>query len=107
MATTNNLRNSKEYRAWRTQVLKHCEPVCIRCGYPVDMSLPSSHDDGPSADHEPPFTHTGEIAPDLDGSGIAHLKCNKQHGGRLGAQKTNTKPRTKTRKPFLNDLRVS
>ena len=103
MATTNNLRNSKEYRAWRTRVLKHCEPVCIRCGYPVDMSLPSTHDDGPSADHEPPFTHTGEIAPDLDGSGIAHLKCNKQHGGRLGAQKTNTKPRTKTPKPFLND----
>lgn len=103
MATTNNLRNSKEYRAWRTRVLKHCEPVCIRCGYPVDMSLPSSHDDGPSADHEPPFTTTGDIAPGLDGSGIAHLKCNKQHGGRLGAQKTNTKPRAKTPKPFLDD----
>lgn len=83
-----NQRHSHAYTKWRRDVLKHCEPTCIRCGYPVDMSLPSRHPDGPSADHEPPFAETGEIAPSLDsGSGIAHLRCNKIHGGTLGSKR--------------------
>ena len=91
-----------QYRAWRKRVLTECEPVCIRCGFPVDMSLPSSHPDGPSADHEPPVSLTGEVAPDLDGSGIAHLSCNRSHGGRLGAQRTNQSNTRSTSKRFLD-----
>lgn len=79
------LRSSSAYKTWRKEVLAKCEPVCIRCGYPVDMTLPGSHPDGPSADHEPPLAETGEIAPSLDAAGIAHLSCNKSHGGRLGS----------------------
>lgn len=91
-----------QYRAWRKRVLTECEPVCIRCGFPVDMTLPSSHPDGPSADHEPPVSLTGEVAPDLDGSGIAHLSCNRSHGGRLGAQRTNQSNTRSTSKRFLD-----
>ena len=60
-----NLHQTAAYRAWRTEVLAKCEPTCIRCGYPVDMTLPGSHPDGPTADHEPPLAETGEIAPSL------------------------------------------
>lgn len=38
----NTARDTPTYRAWRKQVLAQCEPVCIRCGYPVDMSLSGS-----------------------------------------------------------------
>lgn len=86
-----NPRNSAAYRAWRKQVLTSCEPTCIRCGYPVDMTLPGNHPDGPSADHEPPLALTGELTPSLDGAGIAHLNCNRSHGGRLGSQRAATK----------------
>jgi hypothetical protein len=54
MATHNTGRSSATYRAWVKQVLARCEPVCIRCGYPVDMSLPRTDPQGASADHEPP-----------------------------------------------------
>ena len=99
-----NPRSTPQYQAWRTKVLTQCEPVCIRCGYPVDMTLKGSHPDGPSADHEPPLAITGEATPSLDGAGIAHLSCNRSHGGRLGSQraqanaqaKRNGKPATKT-----------
>lgn len=80
-----NTRNGAKYKAWVKQVLAKCEPTCIRCGYPVDMTLPRTDDWGASADHEPPLIETGEIAPSLDGAGIAHLKCNRSHGSRLGA----------------------
>lgn len=50
------------------------------------MSLPRNHPQGPSADHEPPLALTGEAMPGLDGAGIAHLDCNRSHGGRLGSQ---------------------
>ena len=49
------------------------------------MSLPGSHPDGPTADHEPPLAITGEITPSLDAAGIAHLSCNRSHGGKLGS----------------------
>lgn len=91
-----NTRNGAKYKAWVKQVLAKCEPTCIRCGYPVDMTLPRTDDWGASADHEPPLVETGEIAPSLDGAGIAHLKCNRSHGGRLGAARAKTnrsKPR--------------
>ena len=99
-----NPRSTPQYQAWRSKVLTQCEPVCIRCGYPVDMTLKGSHPDGPSADHEPPLAITGEATPSLDGAGIAHLSCNRSHGGRLGSQraqanaqaKRNGKPTTKT-----------
>ena len=80
-----NPRTGAKYQAWRKAVLATCEPIGIRCGYPVDMTLPPRHDDGPSADHEPPLAETGDITPSLDGAGIAHLRCNRSHGGRLGA----------------------
>ena len=78
-------RSTPAYARWRKQVLAQCEPVCIRCGYPVDMTLPSTHPDGPTADHEPPLAETEEATPDMTGAGIAHLSCNRSHGGRLGS----------------------
>ena len=78
-------RSTPAYARWRKQVLAQCEPVCIRCGYPVDMTLPSTHPDGPTADHEPPLAETDEATPDLSGAGIAHMSCNRSHGGRLGS----------------------
>jgi len=39
-------RSTQAYKNWVKQVLEHCEPTCIRCGYPVDMSLPRSHPKG-------------------------------------------------------------
>ena len=60
------------------------------------MTLPRTDDWGASADHEPPLVETGEIAPSLDGAGIAHLKCNRSHGGRLGSQRA-TANRSKPR----------
>ena len=78
-------RSTPAYARWRKQVLAQCEPVCIRCGYPVDMTLPSTHPDGPTADHEPPLAESQEATPDLTGAGIAHMSCNRSHGGRLGS----------------------
>jgi hypothetical protein len=78
-------RSTAAYRSWVKQVLAKCEPTCIRCGYPVDMDLPRTHPQGASADHEPPLAETGDLTPGLDGSGIAHLQCNRSHGGRLGS----------------------
>ena len=80
-------RSTGVYARWRKQVLTQCEPVCIRCGYPVDMTLPSTHPDGPTADHEPPLAETDEATPDMTGAGIAHLSCNRSHGGRLGSER--------------------
>jgi hypothetical protein len=42
---------------------------------------------GPTADHEPPLAETGDLTPGLDGAGIAHLQCNRSHGGKLGAER--------------------
>ena len=94
-----NRRKGRGYTAWAKRVLANCEPTCIRCGYPVDMQLPSMDPWGPTADHEPPLIETGEITPSLDGAGIAHLKCNQSHGGRLSSQRATTK-RTKPQPRF-------
>jgi phage terminase large subunit-like protein len=51
------------------------------------MTLPRNSPQGASADHEPPLALTGDLTPGLDGSGIAHLQCNRQHGGKLGSQR--------------------
>lgn len=113
MATHNTGRSSATYRAWVKQVLSKCEPVCIRCGYPVDLALPRTDPMGASADHEPPLAETGDLTPGLDGAGIAHLSCNRSHGGRLGSARaqakagdakgsnirTNTKNRSLDRRP--------
>ncbi len=96
-----NPRRTKGYQAWVRQVLERCEPVCIRCGYPVDMSLPRNHPQGPSADHEPPLIETGEATPSLDGAGIAHLDCNRSHGGKLGASRA-TQPRSRSLETTTN-----
>jgi hypothetical protein len=105
-----NPRATPAYRAWVKHVLANCEPVCIRCGYPVDMDLPRSHPQGASADHEPPLAETGDLTPGLDGAGIAHLQCNRSHGGRLGSARaqarrtTGTRPTSTTKKPSTRSL---
>ena len=53
--STGRGRSTAAYRNWVKQVLAKCEPTCIRCGYPVDMTLPRTHPQGASADHEPPL----------------------------------------------------
>ena len=104
--TMTSPRSTAAYRSWVKQVLAKCEPTCIRCGYPVDMDLPRTHPQGASADHEPPLAETGDLTPGMDGSGIAHLQCNRSHGGRLGSaraqanqnkQTKQTKKQTQTR----------
>jgi hypothetical protein len=105
-----NPRSTPAYRAWVKHVLANCEPVCIRCGYPVDMDLPRSHPQGASADHEPPLAETGDLTPGLDGAGIAHLQCNRSHGGRLGSARaqarrtTGTRSTSTTKKPLTRSL---
>ena len=69
------------------------------------MSLPRNHPDGASADHEPPLVETDDPTPSLDGAGIAHLKCNKSHGGRIGSQralKNRASQRGGKKTPFLS-----
>jgi len=87
------------YTRWKKQVLAQCEPICIRCGYDVDMTLSGRDPMGPSADHEPPMSLTGDIAPGLDGSGISHMSCNRSHGARLGAAITAAKKNPTNKKP--------
>ena len=105
--TTGRGRSTAAYRNWVKQVLANSEPTCIRCGYPVDMTLPRTHPQGASADHEPPLAHTGDLTPGLDGSGIAHLHCNRSHGGKLGSkratEKRKAKAKTKTQTGFLRE----
>lgn len=62
---------------------------CYRCGYPIDMTLPSSHPDGPSVEHTTPIAHGGDLTPDLENAALSHLSCNQRHGGMIGANKTN------------------
>ena len=62
---------------------------------------------GPTADHEPPLAETGDLTPGLDGAGIAHLSCNRSHGGKLGAErarKNNSQIKTKPNQ-FLKTTR--
>jgi phage terminase large subunit-like protein len=87
MTTQRQGRSTAAYRSWVKEVLAKCEPTCIRCGSPVDMTLPRTNPQGASADHEPPLAITGDLTPGLDGSGIAHLQCNRIHGGKLGSQR--------------------
>lgn len=66
------------------------------------MELPGNDPWGPSADHEPPLVETGEATPGMDGAGIAHLQCNRIHGGKIGAQRSNAKrKRTDSPNRFL------
>jgi hypothetical protein len=111
MATKPNPRSTPAYRAWVKRVLSSCEPVCIRCGYPVDLDLPRTHPQGASADHEPPLAETGDLTPGMDGAGIAHLQCNRSHGGRLGSARATAnrangkaKPMTNLNKPSTRSL---
>lgn len=94
--TTTQGRNTPAYKAWVKMVLANCEPVCIRCGHDIDMTLPRNSPQGASADHDPPLAQTGDLTPGLDGSGLAHLHCNRSHGGKLGAQRAATTKKTST-----------
>jgi hypothetical protein len=40
--TMSNHRRGPGYRQWVAQVMATCEPVCIRCHMPVDMTLPAT-----------------------------------------------------------------
>ena len=90
-----NHRRSAGYQKWVAQVMAQCEPVCIRCHMPVDMSLPRTSKWGASADHEPALVLIGELLPSMDGAGIAHLDCNRRHGAAL-AKKLHAKSPTRS-----------
>jgi hypothetical protein len=66
-----NHRRGPGYRQWVAQVMATCEPVCIRCHMPVDMTLPRNSKWGASADHEPALVLTGDMLPSMDGAGIS------------------------------------
>ena len=101
-------RNTKGYTAWVRRALKECEPVCYRCGYPIDMTLPRNSPDGASAEHKNPLAEGGDLIPSMEDTALSHLRCNRQHGGIIGSRKSSaSKPGTKTnrRTDFLdNDL---
>ena len=90
-----NHRRTYAYKQWVRQVMAQCEPVCIRCHMPVDMTLPRNSKWGASADHEPALALTGELLPSMDGAGISHLDCNRKHGSNL-AKKLHAKPSTRS-----------
>ena len=94
-------RRGPGYRQWVAQVMASCEPVCIRCHLPVDMTLPRNSRWGASADHEPAIVLTGELLPSMDGAGISHLDCNRKHGASL------QKKRQPARAPFLKRVSVT
>ena len=87
-------RRTYAYKKWVKQVMTTCEPVCIRCHLPVDMTLPRNSKWGASADHEPALALTGELLPSMDGAGISHLDCNRRHGASLG-KKLQSAPSTR------------
>ena len=89
---SNNHRRGAGYKRWVAQVMATCEPVCIRCHMPVDMSLPRNSKWGASADHEPALALTGDLLPSMDGAGIAHLDCNRKHGAALAKKLHATSP---------------
>ena len=64
------------------------------------MTLPRNSKLGASADHEPPLAITGDLTPGLDGSGIAHLQCNRVHGAKLGSQRAIEKKNANKTKPM-------
>jgi 5-methylcytosine-specific restriction endonuclease McrA len=62
------------------------EYLCVRCGEPVDKSLPGTHKRGPSADHYPVplgvIIAMGGDPNDRAGLRLAHQGCNSGHGNR-------------------------
>ena len=91
-------RDTTAYKTWVKQVLDTCEPICYRCGEPVDMTIPRNSKWGASAEHTTPYAEPGDLTPSLEDSAISHLHCNRSHGGKLGAKRasankkaTNTK----------------
>jgi hypothetical protein len=66
------------------------------------MSLPRTDPQGASADHEPPLAETGDLTPGLDGAGIAHLSCNRSHGGRIGSARAAAKKNPNAKKKSSN-----
>ena len=91
---TTNPRHTAAYKKWVREVMTKCEPICYRCGHPIDMSLPSSNPDGPSAEHITPLAEGGDLTPSLEDSALSHLRCNRSHGGRIGAARANAKPKS-------------
>ena len=91
-----NPRNSAGYKAWVKRALDQCEPVCFRCGGDIDMQLPRSSPLGASAEHIHPLADGGDPIPSMEDTRLSHLKCNREHGGRLGSQKSSASKRGTT-----------
>ncbi|CAB4191156.1 Terminase large subunit, Lambdalikevirus-type [uncultured Caudovirales phage] len=65
---------------------------------------------GASAEHKYPLADGGDLLPSLEDSALSHLKCNREHGGRIGARKSSaSQPGTKTnrRTEFLREPSLS
>lgn len=89
----------RKTRAAFTKALKAglIDPTCYRCGYPVDTTLPASHPDGPSMDHTTAISEGGTVDANLEDLAVSHLRCNREHGARLGARTTNQRKRRTTK----------
>ena len=72
-AKNTTTRTTQAYKTWVKQVLDTCEPVCYRCGEPVDMTIPRNSKWGASAEHTTPYAETGDLTPSLADSAISHL----------------------------------
>jgi hypothetical protein len=99
-------RTTQAYKNWVKEVLDNCEPVCYRCGQPVDMTLPRNSKWGGSAEHTIPLAESGDLTPSLADSAISHLHCNRSHGGKLGAQRAAAEKQSKSspkKNGFLKD----
>jgi 5-methylcytosine-specific restriction endonuclease McrA len=56
---------------------------CVRCGQPIDLTLPPRTSGSASLDHVTAVAEGGTH--DLDNIRLAHLGCNSVNGARLGA----------------------
>ena len=105
-AKNTTTRTTQAYKNWVKEVLDTCEPVCYRCGEPVDMTIPRNSKWGASAEHTTPYAETGDLTPSLADSAISHLHCNRSHGGKLGSQRAAAKKANKPapkKKAFLSE----
>lgn len=80
--------NTSAYRRAKTEFFATVAPICQaeRCHAPsrhVDMTLPGSHEWGPTVDHKQPTSRGG---PFWAGWRLAHRKCNTARGNKTPAR---------------------
>jgi len=55
---------------------------CIRCGQPIDYSLPWNHPDAVTEEHIMPWSTHPDLRDEVTNKAPAHAACNKSGGNR-------------------------